>query len=63
MTSKPHAKALLTMRSLMAIGIHDEETLVLHAAEAVSGGQDVSDADKRTAQGVFDRYVKIMGDG
>jgi hypothetical protein len=63
MRSKPHAKALQAMRALVAIGIHDEETLVLHAAEALAGKAEVEPADMRTAQGAFDRYMKIMGDG
>lgn len=53
---KPETKALAAMRALLAIEIADEETLVLHAAEAI-GGEDA----KRIAQRVFDRHFAISG--
>lgn len=56
MARNPETKALLAMRALLAIGITDEETLVLHGAEAV-GGDDA----RRIAQRVFDRHFAIAG--
>lgn len=56
MASASETKALAAMRALLALGVADEETLVLHAAEAV-GGDDA----RRIAQRVFDRRFAISG--